>query len=65
MNEMKYTNIPIRIKTKKELLRKKLNKQAELGKTITWDEFLLGEVDKGQPPPNKLGGLKRRYQGNG
>jgi len=43
---MKRTaRLPIFQSTYKKLLSKKLKLQAELDKKLTWDEFLLREVD--------------------
>lgn len=36
-----YAQIPVREETQKKLIQRKLKKQAKLGETVTWDDFLL------------------------
>jgi len=40
------TNIPIKRKNYKILLKAKVQRAAKVGRHITWDEFLLGLVKK-------------------
>jgi hypothetical protein len=41
MAQENYAKIPVTVGVFDRLKRRKLNRQAELGKEITWDEFLL------------------------
>jgi len=36
-------NIPVKRGTKDRLLKGKMRKQAKLGRSVTWDEYLLGD----------------------